>query len=94
MENNPEIKKAGENKQPFKAIGEHPHRSILKAVSYRFAGTCFTFTAAYLFTGKFIIAASIGGVEAISKILLYYLHERLWDRIRFGKEPERPEYEI
>jgi uncharacterized membrane protein len=79
---------------PVKKIGEHRHRSILKAISYRVAGTFFTFLVAYLFTGKFIIAASRGGVEAISKIFVYYWHERLWNRINYGKEPERPEYEI
>ena len=89
-----EKKKKEMEETPVKKISEHRHRSILKAISYRVAGTCFTFLVAYLFTGKFIIAASIGGVEAISKIFVYYWHERLWNRINYGKEPERPEYEI
>ncbi len=70
------------------------HRSILKAISYRVTGTCLTFIVAYLLTGKFIIAASIGGIEALSKILVYYLHERLWNKIKYGTKPARPEYEI
>ena len=89
-----EKKKKETEEIPVKKISEHKRRSILKAISYRVAGTCFTFLVAYLFTGKLIIAASIGGVEAISKIFVYYWHERLWNRINYGKEPERPEYEI
>jgi uncharacterized membrane protein len=73
---------------------EHRRRSIFKAISYRVTGTCFTFTVAYLLTGRFVIAASIGGIEAVSKIFIYYWHERIWDKIKYGKKPVRPEYEI
>jgi uncharacterized membrane protein len=83
-------RKKGEEEIPVKKISEHRRRSILKAISYRVAGTCFTFLVAYLFTGKFIIAASIGGVEAISKIFVYYWHERLWNRIITARSRKGP----
>lgn len=73
---------------------EHRHRIILKAVSYRVTGTCFTFGIAWVLTGKFVIAASIGGIEAVSKIFIYYWHERLWDKIKYGKKLKQPDYEI
>jgi len=50
--------------------------------------------AAYLFTGELLVAASIGGIEIVSKLLLYYWHERLWDKIKYGKKKSTPEYEI
>lgn len=73
---------------------EHRHRSIVKAISYRVTGTVFTFGVAWLLTGKFVIAASIGGIEAVSKVFIYYWHERLWDKIKYGKKIQSPDYEI
>jgi uncharacterized membrane protein len=73
---------------------EHRYRSLIKAISYRITGTIFTFLVAYLFTGEALIALSIGAVEAVSKIFIYYWHERLWDKIQHGKRITKPEYEI
>ncbi len=73
---------------------EQRQRSILKALSYRITGSCFTMAAAYFFTGELLVAASIGGIEIVSKLLLYYWHERLWDKIKYGKKKTTPEYEI
>ncbi|HEY4787713.1 MAG TPA: DUF2061 domain-containing protein [Bacteroidales bacterium] len=68
---------------------ENRYRSILKAISWRATGTVDTFVVSYLVTGKFTIALSISGVEVFTKMILYYFHERLWNRIKFGlKEPE------
>ncbi len=73
---------------------EHRSRSILKAISYRVTGTISTFLVAYFITGEIGIALSIGGVEAVTKMFIYYWHERLWDKIKFGKKTPLPEYEI
>jgi len=51
----------------------------MKAVSWRILGTLDTIFISYLITGKFIIAVSIGSVEVFTKIILYYLHERVWE---------------
>ena len=75
-------------------INENRYRSIAKAISYRVTGTCFTFLVAYALTGRFVIALSIGGIEAVSKVFIYYWHERLWDKVKYGKKPAEPEYEI
>lgn len=72
---------------------EQRQRSILKALSYRLTGSLLTMTAAYFLTGEFLVAASIGGIEIVSKLLLYYWHERVWDKICYGKK-KAPEYEI
>ena len=52
--------------------------SILKAISWRFFGSMATAGLVFLFTGDITAAVSVGGIEALGKIALYYLHERLW----------------
>ncbi len=74
---------------------EKRYRSIVKTISWRVTGTIDTFLVSYLITGKVGIAASISGVEVFTKLLLYYLHERIWNRIKLGKEKMAdPEYQI
>ena len=74
--------------------GERRYRSFIKAVSWRLTGTIDTFIVSYLITGKVGLAASISGVEVITKMVLYYCHERVWTRVKFGKIEKKPEYEI
>ncbi|MGK9368454.1 DUF2061 domain-containing protein [Melioribacter sp. Ez-97] len=72
---------------------EKPYRSILKSVSWRVTGTIDTTLISYLITGSIETAASIGIIEIFTKMLLYFLHERLWNKINIGKKSE-PEYHI
>ena len=60
-------------------------RSVLKAVSWRTLGTLDTFAISWFFTGKVEIAGSIAGLEIVTKILWYYLHERVWAAIKWGR---------
>jgi uncharacterized membrane protein len=74
---------------------EKSYRSIIKAFSWRVTGTLDTIVISFLITGSLKIAASIGLVEVFTKVSLYYLHERLWNRIKLGKEiKSAPEYNI
>jgi uncharacterized membrane protein len=58
------------------------HRvSVFKAISWRFIGTIDTMVISYFLTGNLKIAVGIGSIEVISKMLLYYVHERIWGRI-------------
>lgn len=52
--------------------------SFLKGVLYRVFGTLCTILISFVFTGSLKISVSIGIVEVISKILLYYFYERIW----------------
>ena len=61
-------------------------RHILKALSWRAVGTIDTFLLAWFLTGEMAWGASIGGLELITKTILYYAHERAWYHIRFGRE--------
>ena len=62
------------------------HRSIAKAVSWRATGTLDTFILSYLITGNLVFAGSIAGVETMTKIGLYYAHERVWAGIGWGRQ--------
>ncbi len=64
---------------------EKHYRSFAKAVSWRATGTLDTIIISFLVTGKVRLAISIGFIELFTKICLYYLHERLWNKISFGR---------
>lgn len=64
---------------------EKSARSILKSISWRTIGTIDTFLISFLVTGKLDFAVTIGGIEVFTKMTLYYLHERTWNRISYGK---------
>jgi len=55
--------------------------SVFKAVSWRVIGTIDTMVISYLLTGDLKVAFGIGGIEVISKMILYYLHERVWTKM-------------
>lgn len=74
---------------------EQKRRSILKAITWRITGTLDTFFLAWIITGKPELAIAISSVEVITKMFLYYLHERAWIRLSFGKiKPKKDEYVI
>jgi len=64
---------------------EKPYRSVVKSISWRTVGTIDTMMIAWLVTGKLDFAVTIGGVELFTKMFLYYLHERTWNKIHFGR---------
>ena len=68
-------------------------RTIMKALSWRVIATCVTFTVALIITGELKFAAEIGLADTIIKLGAYYLHERTWMRVAFGKL-KTPEYQI
>ena len=61
-------------------------RSIVKAISWRTIGTIDTFILSWFITGEIKLAAAIGGSEVITKMVLYWLHERGWNKIKWGKK--------
>ena len=59
-------------------------RSMLKAVSWRIVGTLDTMALGWLITGSPLVGLKIGALELITKFVLYYIHERIWLRSKFG----------
>lgn len=60
-------------------------RSFTKALSWRVLGTLDTILISFLLTDNVSIAFSIGGIELFSKMTLYFFHERIWERIKWGR---------
>lgn len=60
-------------------------RSLAKTISWRLVGTLDTVLISYLLTGTLAIAFSIGAIELVTKMLLYFFHERAWNNIKWGK---------
>jgi len=60
-------------------------RSLAKTISWRIVGTIATILISWLITGTLALAFSIGFIELISKLVLYYYHERTWNKIKWGK---------
>ena len=74
---------------------EKPYRSVVKAISWRTVGTIDTIIVSYFITGNLVMAASIGTIEVITKMALYYFHERAWNKLSFGKvKPPETDYQI
>lgn len=67
----------------FRGVESHP-RSIVKAVSWRMLGSIDTFVLGMIFSGNMRTAGAIAGTEVITKIFLFYFHERLWSLVHWG----------
>lgn len=65
---------------------EKPVRSLMKAVSWRVVATLTTIILVFIFTGNIIISGGVGFAEFFVKIAVYYLHERFWNLLDFGRE--------
>nr|WP_299341434.1 DUF2061 domain-containing protein [Allomuricauda sp.] len=65
--------------------GEKPKRSIAKSISWRIIGTLDTIIISWIVTGTLTLAFSIGLVELVTKMVLYFFHERIWNSIGWGK---------
>ena len=68
----------------FRGVETHA-RSVLKAVSWRMLGTLDTFAISWFMTGRVEIAGSIAGMEIITKVAWYCLHERIWAIVPWGR---------
>ena len=80
----------------FAHMADKHYRSLVKAVSWRLTGSVDTMIISFLITGKIKWALTISGVELFTKVALFYVHERIWEKLRFGRiqEPEKPSFDI
>lgn len=65
-------------------------RSIVKTISWRILATLTTITLVYIFIGDTTIAFTVGGIEVFLKMLVYFVHERVWDKLKFGRHEIQP----
>ena len=75
----------------FLFSGQEAHsRSLAKAISWRVLGSVDTFLLGWLFTRSVKAAGAIATTEVLTKMVLYYLHERAWSSIRWGIKDSAP----
>jgi len=60
-------------------------RSVVKSLSYRVFGSLGTSAVAWVLTRKLSISLAVGALDTVVKLCLYYLHERAWSHIPYGR---------
>ena len=72
---------------------ETRRRSLAKALSWRLLGVIITTTIAFVMTRELTFAMEIGALDTVIKLAVYFAHERIWQRIKYGKV-DSPDYQI
>ena len=81
-----QIRNDKENQSYQQAVAsEKQIRSVVKAISWRVIGTVDTMVVSYFVVSDVEMAASIAGVDFVTKMILYFFHERLWNTIKWGR---------
>ena len=65
-------------------------RTFLKSVTWRITATTTTMIVVFIFTGQIKTALEVGALEMLAKMLIYYLHERGWEKIHYGRVEIEP----
>lgn len=86
----PDVLRSG-NKRRQEPVSQVSHplqesrtRSLLKGLSWRIIATSSIILIAYFTTGEIDLALKIGGIEFVIKLALYYMHERVWQKVPRG----------
>jgi uncharacterized membrane protein len=66
-------------------VTESRARSALKAVSWRVLGSTVTMVGAYALSRRFSVSIGVAGIEFVAKTGMFWLHERIWNRVQFGR---------
>ena len=67
-------------------MADSRRRSVAKSLSWRATATATTMLIVLAFTGQLDLAIAVGGFEVVSKLVIFYAHERVWQRVRWGLE--------
>ena len=60
-------------------------RSLVKTVTWRLTGSGATFSISWLISGDIAIAGTIAVVQIVANTVLYYVHERIWNTVKWGR---------
>ena len=66
-------------------MSDTPRRSLVKTVSWRITGSTATFAISYAVLGDFAVSGTIAVFQLTLNTLLYFMHERVWNRIAWGR---------
>jgi len=64
---------------------ERRRRTLVKTITFRIIATLITIFTAYYFTGNWAISLELGIIANLIKTLAYYVHERFWNRVDYGR---------
>ena len=70
----------------IKDRGEKKIRSLVKAITWRVGGVIVTIFVSFILTKKLVLALSIGLIDSLIKIFAFYVHERIWNKINYGRK--------
>jgi len=60
-------------------------RSVVKTLSWRITGSGATFLIAWFIAGNFAMASTIAMIQLVANTVLYFVHERIWNQVRWGR---------
>jgi len=72
---------------------EHPKRTLIKTITWRIIALLTTIAVVYLYSGSAKESIVIGFAANFLKMFFYYIHERAWNKVDFGRI-KSPEYQI
>ncbi|MDY6932310.1 MAG: DUF2061 domain-containing protein [Halobacteriota archaeon] len=61
------------------------YRSLVKTISWRVIAVTITTTVTYVLTRNVFLSASVGSLDSIAKLFFYYVHERTWENVKWGR---------
>ncbi len=73
---------------------ESRKRSIVKAATWRIVALVITMLVSFIWLGEWTTSIALALAANGIKALLYYLHERVWDRTDFGRKKIKEDYMI
>jgi uncharacterized membrane protein len=73
------------------SIPDSRKRHLIKTITWRAIGTLDTILLSWFISGNALTGLKIGTFEVVTKMILYYFHERVWYRINFGLEQRKKE---
>ncbi len=60
-------------------------RSVVKTITFRVVATLTTVALILLFTGSLALAGVVGLLDVVVKLVIYYFHERSWEKVSWGR---------
>jgi uncharacterized membrane protein len=66
-------------------LNDSTTRSLIKTISWRLTGTGATFLISWTIAGNFAVAGTIATIQLFSNTILYFIHERIWNRVKWGR---------
>ena len=67
-------------------MSDTPLRSLIKTITWRVTGSSATFLISYVISGNIAVAGTIAVVQLTANTILYFVHERLWNKLKWGQQ--------